>query len=228
MLIKDIETGTKLELEIYDNKNKKDQKTLTSQFENSEGEDCVIIHAPLYKRNIYPLHKGDLLNVFFFHEEKLYCFNGKVQERYVSNELHFVKVKVLSEITYIQRRRDYRLSCSLQINYREVELVGLQLEPKDEEFTSTIIINISGGGLCVLLSEELTVNTYLECFIALEDDLSVRFIGKIVRIEKNDENSTNYKYKAGMSYLIISDKDREAIVKFIFKEQRKLRRKGII
>lgn len=76
----------------------------------------------------------------------------------------------------------------------------------------------------------MEVNTHLECSISIEmeENLNIRFIGKIVRFENNDDSSLDYKYKAGLAYDIIDNKDRENIIKFIFKEQLKLRRKGII
>jgi len=228
MLVKDIKTGTKLNIEIYDNVNQKIDKPLVSQFEYSEGNKYVVFQIPMYKGDYYPLHINTLLNVIFFQKDKVYLFRGKVYERFTVNELHFVKVEVLSDIINIQRRRDYRLSCILEIKYREVELDGLKLKPKKEEFTSTRTIDISGGGVCIVLNEELSVNTYLECTLNLEDKISVEFIGKIVRTEKNEDDNVYYKYKAGISYQIINNKDRENIVKFIFKEQRKLRRKGIL
>jgi len=228
MQIKDIKTGTKLNLEIYGDDNQKNDKTLVSQFEYSEGNNYVVFQTPVYKGVYFNLRINTLLNVIFVHKDKVYSFRGVVVKKFTVNELPFVKVEVISEIVNIQRRSDYRLECTLQIKYREVELEGLKLIPKKEEFTSTWTVNISGGGICIVLNEELPVNTYLECVVDLEENLSVGFIGKIVRIEKIEDESAYYKYRAGMSYQVINNKDREAVVKFIFKEQRKLRRKGII
>jgi len=227
MQVKDIKTGTKLNIEVYDD-NQKIDKPLVSQFEYSEGDRYVVFQTPMYKGNYYHLRINTLLNVIFFYKDKVYAFRGKVSERFSTNELHFVKVEVLSEIINIQRRRDYRLSCILEIKYRVVELDGLKLKPVKEEFTSTRTVDISGGGVCIVLNEELPVNTYVECIVDLKKNTSISFIGKIVRIEKNEDENVYYKYKAGLSYQIINNNDRENIVKFIFKEQRKLRRKGII
>lgn len=228
MLIEDIKTGTKLKLEVYDYNDKKIDKPLVTQFEYSEGNEYVIFQAPIYEGVIYPMIKGTFMHVLFSDDEKLYCFSARAYDDFLSNGLRFIKVKVLGEIRTIQRRNDYRFRINLEILYRKIKLEGLEFKPLSSEFIATRTKNISGGGVCILLNEEVEVNTHLECTIEIEKDLNIRFIGRIVRFEKNDDNSLNYKYKAGMAYDIIDSNDREKIVRFIFREQLELRRKGII
>lgn len=228
MLIEDIKTGTKLKLEVYDYNDKKIDKPLVTQFEYSEGNEYVIFQAPIYEGVIYPMIKGTFMHVLFSDDEKLYCFSARAYDDFLSNGLRFIKVKVLGEIRTIQRRNDYRFKINLKVLYRKIKFEGLEFKPLSDEFAPSRTINISGGGVCILLNEEIGVNTHLECTIEIEKNFNIRFIGKVVRCEENNDSSLNYKYEAGIKYDIIDNKDRERIIRFIFKEQLKLRRKGII
>lgn len=227
MLVKDIKTGTKLKLEVYDENNQKIEKTFISQFECSEGNNYIIIHMPLHEGSVYPIHIDNFMHVLFSEGDRLYCISTKVVDRYISNEIHFLKAKVLGEIKNIQRRNDYRLKCNLPIIFKRIKFDGLAFKPIDDQFITSRIMDISGGGVCILLNEEVEVNSHLQCVINLEYNCNVEFIGKILRIEKN-EQSKNYTHIAGLVYDIIDSKHKEKIIKFIFKEQRNLRKKGII
>ena len=228
MLIEEIKTGTKLKLEVYDENNQKVDQAFVSQFDYAEGNEYVILNAPLHGGAVYPIHVESFMQVLFSEEDRLYCFSAKVTERFIIKGVHFIKAKVLGETKIIQRRGDYRLKCNLPIEFRKIRLDGLEFKIVNEQFITTKVINISGGGVCVLLNEEIEVDNHLECVLNLESNCNVRFIGKIVRIEKNEQNNENYIYRAGLAYDIIDSKYKEVIIKFIFKQQRKLRRKGII
>lgn len=154
MQIEDIKTGTKLKLEVYDYNDKKIDKLLVTQFEYSEGNEYVVFQAPIHEGVIYPMIKGTFTHVMFSDDEKLYCFSAKVHDHFSSNELRFIRVKVLGEISIIQRRNDYRFKIILDILYRKIKLEGLEFKPLSSEFTTTKIVDISGGGVCILLNEE--------------------------------------------------------------------------
>jgi c-di-GMP-binding flagellar brake protein YcgR len=92
---------------------------------------------------------------------------------------------------------------------------------------TTVSVNISGGGICLRIEEKIDIGRLVECVVDTDADRKISFIGKVVRCEKSEIES-KYRYEAGIDYTRIEDKEREAVVRFIFEEQRKLRKKGLI
>ena len=147
-------------------------------------------------------------------------------ERGISNNLPLLKIEVPEELEKVQRRQYFRLECSLPVKFRVVETMNEQ-HNESIQFSKTIAGNLSGGGICLLLEEKLELGKLIECEITTDEQDTIRFFGKIVRHEQNDEES-KFKYQAGITYIRINNKDREAVIKYIFNEQRKLRKKGLI
>ena len=78
-----------------------------------------------------------------------------------------------------------------------------------------------------MLEEKVEVGKLVECEVFTSQDKKVRFFGKVIRYERS-ELEGRFKYEAGIAYIKINDNDREAVVRYIFNEQRKLRKKGLI
>ncbi|HOJ09604.1 MAG TPA: flagellar brake protein [Clostridiales bacterium] len=227
MLLREMKTGTKLQLELYDEMGKRIDKQFVSQFEYTEDEKTAIIHVPLYEGVIYPIHTSLLLYVFFSQAEKLYSFKAEIIDRFTKGDIPFIRIKILGKITNVQRRSYYRLPCSLPAIYRIASQKEFNCESEHGEFIESNTINISGSGVCILLKDNIQADTLVECYLELKEDYEIYFLGRVVRVTKCQQNN-NYRYKAGIAFEHIKGRHRDAIVKFIFEEQRKLRRKGFI
>ena len=70
MKLTDLQTGTKIQLEITDSGQQWDVKTLASKIEWVEDDDIFVIAAPIYERNIYPLNVGLVVDVYVFYKKK--------------------------------------------------------------------------------------------------------------------------------------------------------------
>ncbi len=227
MKLSDIAIGTKLQLDVFDSFNREIQQNLISQFESLEDEDTIIIAAPFYEGNIYPVRSGWLVDIYFIHEDSLYKFRGQVITRSINNELSFLKVKVTSDIGKIQRRKYYRFKHSVTVHYRLHEEEKPGEEKEEKPFKKTITKDISGGGISMLLREkEFEKGALIDCRLEL-GSLKINFTGEVVRIGEHDREG-KFKFEAGILYKIIENKDRENIIKFIFNEQRKLLKKRIL
>jgi len=233
MLLEDIKTGVKLKLDVYDEKGNKVQEKLISQFDHAVGENFALINAPFHEGVLYPIHIGWSLDVFFNHNDNLYMFNSRVVDRLVKDDIAYLKIEKITDITRIQRRDYFRLEYSLPIEYRKIEYEDVLKYKKsrrygNQSFHGGVTKNISGGGICVLLNEEFEVNQFLECRLSLENDKEIIFVGRILRCNKMDNYTEYFRYEAGMVYEIIDDTDKEEIIRFIYKKQRELRNRGYI
>jgi len=228
MKISDLKIGTKLELELYDSSGEKVRPTFMSEMELVHNERSATVAAPFFEGNILPVRIGTLMNVYFIRKRdeadiSFYVFKARVRNRGFMDNIAILDISVESEIVKIQRRQYFRFECSIPIRFG---LIPME-ESHEASLLKGITRDISGGGLCLLSEDKQPFGGLLECELELGDSRKVSFTGRIVRVNKY-EFSQKYKYSIGILYEKIENREREAIIKFIFEEQRKLRKKGLI
>ncbi|MCX7922394.1 MAG: flagellar brake protein [Clostridia bacterium] len=222
--INELEIGTKLELEICDNNDEKAGLSFVSEFEWAVDEKTAYIAAPIYEGTIYPIRIDSILSVCFINNGDLYVFKARVIDRTVKDNIALLKIQICSEFERIQRRQFYRFECYIPVRYREVKEVANNSEVP---FTTSMTRDLSGGGLCIVTEKMMEHDTLLECELELGEANKVYFTGRVVRITEKEVKG-KYKYSIGVLFHDIENRDRESIVSYIFKEQRKLRKKGLI
>ncbi len=225
MDISKIKAGTKLELEVIDNYGQRMGPMLVSQFEACTDDRKAIIAAPIYEGNILNLPNGtDILVCFKANINGtvgLNAFKAVVTGREVIGNLHLLKIEQTAKIAKIQRREFFRFQCSLNIQYKVCN------QHKEDTLKSATTFDISGGGAGIMINEKLFIGDIVECELIINSERKIKFHGKIIRCETNSEEGV-YKYIAGLEYTKIKNNDREAVVQFIYNEQRKLLKKGLI
>lgn len=217
--------GTKLELELKTNKNNQDNLILISQFEWKEKDEVICIAAPIYKGNYYFNFTDTLMNVYFLYNNNMYMFEAKLIDNFTIDKLRYMRLRILSDFQHVQRREFYRFSCLLPIMYRKYNKQNKG--NNDLPFIQTEISNISGGGLCIKTNEPLNLGDMIECKLELEGYGEIPLLAKVVR-EEQIKNECKYKYEYGVEYKGIVNKDKDAIISYIFRQQRILREKGLI
>lgn len=225
MLLSGIKTGTKIELEVFDNNGDKIIPNFTSQMEVVLDEKTAIIAAPIFERAIYPLRLGWHFNAYFRIKNELYKFRGKVTGRGSSDGIAHIRVEILDEIVKIQRREYFRFECYIPIRYRVVSFV--ETEADENPYKNAVTCDLSGGGCAIKLEEEISLGETVECELDLEENKTVYFQGRVVRSVKRRDDP-KYGFELGILFSKIEYRDKEAIIRYIFKQQRKLRKKGLI
>ncbi len=237
MKLSEVEIGTKLEIEVADYLPSNDKRVYVSQLEWLEEDDTAAIAAPIYEGNIVPLETGTLIEIYFLKRTKtlldLNRFRAIIRGRGIENNLHVLFIEKLGEIVRIQRRDYYRLDMLLEVRYRVISYFDqVYTEIPYEEYTDmpyekTLATDLSGGGIYLLLNEKIEIDSLMNCEISTGRFGKISFIGKLVRCERIRKVS-KYKYSAGIEFVEISDNNREKVIRFIFNEQRKLIKKGMI
>ena len=229
MTFKDIAIGTKLEIEVmYPDENSTEK--MVSQLEDVEDENTALIAAPMAEGIVHTIKSGTRINVSFLvkldiYRIELYTFNAMALGIMLEDKIPLIRIRLLGEIGRLQRREYYRSECSLEIQFSFIE-------PEEEggetsaDVIKAITRNISGGGVCILLREKIPMRSIIKCIVTLGGK-TIPFKGKVVRITPYEYQGV-YNYEAGVSFIDIEDKDREEIIRFIFREQRRMRRKGLI
>ncbi|MCX7708907.1 MAG: PilZ domain-containing protein [Clostridia bacterium] len=225
MNLTDLQIGVKLELQLYDENGEAIKPQFVSELEWVE-EGVAFIAAPIHEGVIFPVHIGTTMNVFFIHKDDLYKFKAKVLNRGVKDNIAYLKVSLLSELEKIQRRQFFRFECSTPIKYKVLDYYS-QKDTSKIPFKKATTRDLSGGGLCISTDEKVDLNKLVECELDLDEGKSVKFVGQIVRSDLIKLEDV-IRYELGVLFKKIEYKDREAVIGFIFREQRKLRKKGLI
>lgn len=222
----DLPIGIKLELELFNANGDAIKPKFVSELEWVEDETVMYIATPIHEGTLYPVHVETLMNVVFIHKDDLYKFKAKVINRGVKDNISYLKISVLGELIKIQRRQFFRFECTTPVRYKVLDYPG-QTDTEKLPVKKAATRDLSGGGICISTDEKVELNKMLECELELDEGKSVKFVGQIVRSDLV-KNQDVVKYELGVLFKKIEYRDREAVIGFIFREQRKLRKKGLI
>ncbi|MEN8908255.1 MAG: flagellar brake protein [Clostridiales bacterium] len=210
-----IRLGTKIEV-VFINSNTNEKGAFISRFEDIKNEK-IIIDAPIRRGKIINFDIKTKLLVYFIHNCDLYRFKAMIISKYKKDNLYYLEIKKTDIFENVQRREFYRYKTILDLDFRMKDI-----ENKFKAFAK----DISGGGICLVTNKKLVKDNILNCKLYLKDGSEIEFEGKVIR-EKNIESSYS-KSEYGVKFFNISYKDRESIIRYIFIEEIKLRKKGLI
>ena len=184
-------------------------------------DDQIWIMAIYKREELIPLRKGVKVEVLYEGDTAFYSLTTEITGR-KKDTLPMLSIKLTDNIERIQRRRFFRVQVNKKIEYISLkEQIDKETKP---EFKETVAIDLSGGGLLMVLKDELKINDRLMFKLDIEG-LDKLIEGKIVRIKYNKDG---YSKTAGIEFIDLNRKDRDAIISYLFNYQRKLRRRGMI
>jgi hypothetical protein len=98
-------------------------------------------------------------------------------------------------------------------------------DPMALRFEAPQWVNISGSGIGLILQENFPLDTalFLELLLPFPFPLMVKAIGRVTRVEPVDANhldADQQQWYVGTQFDVIREEDREAIIRYIFREQR--------
>jgi len=181
----------------------------------------IDILIPIYKRMNVHIRNGSFLKLVAMKGDATYEVRTVLQDK-LFGSIPLLRLKVISEVKKIQRRGYFRLKVFKEIEARSV--IDLEEEKYGESFKCNLQ-DISVGGLMFSSREYFNENDTLEFTLNLNGTTKV-VLGVIVRRILNDSYRAPYSY--GVKFKDINMTDRNAISKFIFEEQRRLIKKGLI
>ncbi|MGE5328626.1 MAG: flagellar brake protein [Deltaproteobacteria bacterium] len=225
MQLKDIKIGANFEIALF-KEGEKPSKSYPVKVQNILDDKKIEFDAPFSQGQMISFQINTIIEAFTTTQEGIFSFRAKVIERTVRNNIPVIVIKPEAELEKKQRRAYFRLPFTCNIRYRKYKLPIFG--ENDLQFKTTTTIDISGGGICFQTEEKLDAEEFYECVIILDKDkdIEINTVGKPVCIVK--ENDADKFWKIGMKFERISETAREKIINFIFQEQLKLRRKGLV
>uniref|UniRef100_UPI0040575806 flagellar brake protein n=1 Tax=Acetatifactor sp. TaxID=1872090 RepID=UPI0040575806 len=238
MLSKFVAVGDKIELQSvdksWDAKQENGQKVYNTVVHDILSEDTMEIVMPMEQTKLILLPVDSEYNLIIYGATGLYQCFARVIDRYKSNNVYILVVELTSNLRKYQRREYYRFSCALDMCSRNLEEDEIQaLEKKKEDAVQhnlplkrSIIVDISGGGLrfvseCMYEPESLIYCSYHLLTGGKRQKYEV--IGKVLAVRELENRPGTYEHR--VQYYNLDNDTREKIIKFIFEEERKERKK---
>lgn len=213
---------------------------LASQLEAVEDDGGLIMQMPVYKGKIILLSLGSRYELMFYTKKGLYRGVCQVVDRYKEDNLFMVRVVLKSGLNKFQRREYFRLECILSMQAYELDreealtLDGEELETllQDPDILETevdaIIVDISGGGIRFITDKKSEEGDCLAVRTRLQNeniDKQLLVAVSIVSCRKMASGMERYEMRA--EFLRLGTKLRETIIKYIFDEDRKIRKREV-
>ncbi len=211
----------------------KNEKVYQSQVYDILSEDSLEILMPMEQTKLILLPIDREYELYFYTKGGLYQCIARITERYKSDNVYLVVMELVSNLSKYQRREFYRLSCAIDVRLRhftqEESIMAAQEKVLFDEtapMNQAIIVDISGGGVrCVgpnrYVEEE---QVYLQFMLNIQGKLqSYTIPGTVLQSQEVESRPGEYEYR--VRYDNIQTKDREEIIRYIFDEERKYRKR---
>lgn len=199
-----------------------DNHQYVSRVEEINEDETIDVLIPIAKNKIVYIKNDTVLKVIVAKEGAIFEFKAKIVNK-LFGAIPLLRLVRVSEINKIQRRNYFRLKVVEPIHVKQV--ISLKEKLYDEQFSANMV-DISGGGLAITANKELNINDLIEVTMNLNSNL-INILGRVVRKEIKEEVKVN-KFAYGVTFEKITELERNIIMRFIFEEQRKLAKKGLI
>ncbi len=241
MLSKIVSLGDKLELvkSGADNKKKElgeePENKYFSQVYDILSEDEMKIAMPIVEGRVIPLPVNGRYDLCFYTSGGLYQCKATITDRYKEGGLFVLQIEITSDLKKFQRRQYFRLECTMEIMYKVVAKEELLEIITDKDKMQEVLqggldigvaLDLSGGGVrftskqqhhpgdCVIIVMKIRKQG-VESLCVLP--------GTILRTYNVPNRHDLYEHR--VEYSNLNSNNREALIKFIFEEERRLRQK---
>lgn len=211
--------GDRVQLEVLDITGR--VHNYASQINSIYDNEYLDVLIPISKNQIVYLKSESILKVTTAKGDAVYKFDAKIVGK-LFGVVPLLKLQVVSDISKLQRRNFFRLKLIRDIEGRKV--IDLKGRVFGEKFKGNML-DISGGGILFNSTVLLEEKEIIEITLDLNGKKLILF-GTVLRRVFNNNPKAPYSY--GIKFERITEFERNQITKFIFEEQRKLIKKGLV
>ncbi|WAM32121.1 flagellar brake protein [Caldicellulosiruptor naganoensis] len=193
-------------------------------------DEYFYIFTPIREGIYATFYIDEIVRIYKVMPDGVWMFDGVIEDRFREPE-YMIKVRQISDIWKIQRRMFFRLPINLDIfvkllDSQEGEVNGgLQNGFSEGKIVKALTKDISGGGVCFLTQEEFNIHDIILTKIPIENEELV-LKAQILRKERIEHHI--YRFMYGSKFIEAKQNEIDKIVRFIFKEQQRMRRKGLL
>lgn len=230
-----VSVGDKIELYKHSNREKQpwNSRRYLSRLLDFKGPNEVCIAMPIENGRIIPFNIGDKYRICYYTKFGLYQCLCEINDRYKINNIYIAVAEMKSELEKFQRRQYYRLNYLQEIRYSLLnESYEQEEKPKitmqNQTFETATMIDISGGGCKFNCNELIPKETTLILSFYLELSKGITQFELLGKVVYSSEIQNRKMYEHRIEFMDIKETERENIVRFIFDEERRRRRKEMV
>lgn len=250
-MVSDVVTiGDKLDLKSlsFSTKTIENEKIYKSQVLDFISEDTLSILMPIEGAKVIPLTVGEKYSLCFYTKKGLYQCKSVITDRGRIDNVYVLTVQITSQLEKYQRRQFYRLEYLLEIKYRIISDMEISImnrlqnnnyenEAEQQSFINSLealqkdrlsgtILDISGGGARFVSEQNHERGNMLEMSMEFDNSLGSKdFIIQALILSSNRMINRQGFYEHRVQFRDIPKEEREAIIKFIFEEERRQRKR---
>lgn len=209
-------------------------RPLISQVYDIIDDTQLSIAMPMVEGRVIPLPLNSKFEICFFTSGGLYKSGFIVTDRYKENGLYILVIELIYELKKYQRRQYYRLECVMEVGYMIMDSSIADEKMNDETIKKIldanvlkkgIIIDISGGGIRFASDEMIEENAVVLVKLDMQSSSKEIYgvMGKVLSSTKILNHDGMYEQR--VEYHEIEENKREAIIRYIFEQERKMRQK---
>jgi len=191
-------------------------------------ENRVEIAMPIENGKLILLPVDGTYDMYFYGNHAVFQCDARVVDRYRHGGMYVLVMDLISNLRDYQRREYYRFSCALEMDSRQLgEEEEISVAAQEEllpelPLKSSVIIDISGGGLRFVAYYAYEVNSLILCKYHLTvegKEKEYRLVGKVLAVNEMENRPGAYDHH--VQYVNVNPEDREEIIQYIFDEARK-------
>lgn len=201
-------------------------------------DDELELSMPKESGKLVMLPIGIRFEFVFYSKDGLYRGKGLVEERYKSDNQYRLRVSLKSQLQKYQRREFSRMPCEIGMAYYAISMeqaINVPIGQFQEmislpEFCDVrkvgSIVDISGGGARFLSDTENMNHSYILIEVRLHNgqELEPYYIPAHI-LSSSVSKTDRERFETRAEFIIKDRKIREEIIRYIFDEERKNRKK---
>lgn len=210
-------------------------QTYASQILDIYDDNMILVSMPMHHGRIVPFTKGEKYEAFFYTLKGLYNCKIEVVERYKSNNMYTMKIALEGSLSKYQRRQYYRLGKTIEIKYTELDserydiIINKRRFPESLSniglYTTGNTLDISGGGLRFTGTRHIKTGEKMLVIFEIYSGgeyFKFRLPATVIMSFELENHPGMYEHR--ICFDNISKVYREILIKYIFEEERKMRR----
>ena len=235
MSLEVVRLGDKIDINYLHQNN---GKTYKSSVYDIISDKELEITMPTDEGKIVVFQVGIECQFYFYTQKGLFTCDAVITGRARRDNFLVLTARVTSPMKKFQRRDYYRVNCLIDFAYYKItdEVAALETtEDLFEEITNPDYIvqkmlgrtrDISGGGIRFTSNEILKKGDKLLCVLRLENDKMDHMFYLVAEvIDCSTIEQVRDKWVVRAKWIFKNNKDRDLIVRYVFEEDRKLRKK---
>ncbi|MGN0131777.1 MAG: flagellar brake protein [Lachnospiraceae bacterium] len=236
MLTEFIRPGDKIEIQAVEQAilgSASNKKAYTSKIYDILDDEQLEILMPMDGTKLILLPVDGEYRFCFYTNKGLYQCFIRITDRYKSNNVYLLLCEVTSPIGKYQRREYYRYACTLPVKTRDL-MEEEQKAVEENKFRMQVglpmakgqIVDISGGGIRFVTPVSYEVGSLIAICFSLNihgREIPYELVGEILSNRENEVRRGEFEHR--VMFKAIDNKKREEIIRYIFEEERKSRRR---